>query len=455
MKLPLPVACSGLHALVMCRRRRCGIVVPMAQANTRIRTPDRPCAEGLGQSAISLNRRAVPREIAFWLIAYVFAAVILGTAVPTPLYAIYQRQWHFSAAILTLIFAVYAVAVLATLLLAGRTSDQAGRRPVMAAALGFSAASAVLFIFASSPGWLFPARVLSGVSAGLMIGTATAALTDMIRESAARRASLVAAAANAGAAALGPLMAGLFAQYLPQPTVLVFEVLLGLLVAAALALAFVPETVTRRERPSLRFAGLAIPADGRREFIGAGAAAFAAYTLNGLFASLVPGFTTAILHHANYAVAGAVTCVFFAAGTVAAVGLARLNSRPVLLAGLGLFLAGLALVVAGVSAASLALFLVGTVVAGSAFGALVIGSLSAANRLALPETRAQVISSYFVFAYSGLAIPVIGVGVAADHFGNFRAVLGCSIVLALLCALAAVGISGGNRAGRPRARGSA
>jgi MFS family permease len=429
----------------MCRRRRCGIVVPMAQANTRIRTPDRPCAEGLGQSAISLNRRAVPREIAFWLIAYVFAAVILGTAVPTPLYAIYQRQWHFSAGILTLIFAVYAVAVLATLLLAGRTSDQAGRRPVMAAGLGFSAASAVLFIFASSPGWLYPARVLSGASAGLMIGAATAALTDMIRESAARRASLVAAAANTGAAALGPLMAGLFAQYLPQPTVLVFEVLLGLLAAAALALAFVPETVTRRERPSLRFAGLAIP----------GAAAFAAYTLNGLFASLVPGFTTAILHHANYAVAGAVTCVFFAAGTVAAVGLARLNSRPVLLAGLGLFLAGLALVVAGVSAASLALFLVGTVVAGSAFGALVIGSLSAANRLALPETRAQVISSYFVFAYSGLAIPVIGVGVAADHFGNFRAVLGCSIVLALLCALAAAGISGGNRAERPRARGSA
>jgi MFS family permease len=425
----------------------------MTQVHPRVRTADRPCADGLGQSAISLSRRAVPGEIAFWLIAYVFAAVVLGTAVPTPLYAIYQRQWHFSAGILTLIFAVYAVAVLATLLLAGRTSDQAGRKPVMAAAIAFSAASTVLFILAASPGWLYPARVLSGVSAGLMTGTATAALTEMIRESAARRASLVAAAANSGAAALGPLMAGLFAQYLPQPTVLVFEVYLGLLAAAALALAFfIPETVTKRERPSLRFTGLAIPADGRREFIAAGVAAFAAYTLNGLFASLVPGFTTAILHHANYAVAGAVTCVFFAAGTVAAVGLARLNSRPVLLAGLGLFLAGLALVVAGVSAASLALFLVGTVVAGSAFGALVIGSLSVANRLALPETRAQVISSYFVFAYSGLAIPVIGVGVATDHFGNFRAVLGCSIVLALLCALAAAGISGGNRAGRPRAR---
>jgi MFS family permease len=421
----------------------------MTHVHARIRTLDRPCADGLGQSAIRLNRRAVPSEIAFWLIAYVFAVVILGTAVPTPLYAIYQRRWHFSAGILTLIFAVYAVAVLATLLLAGRTSDQAGRRPVMAAALGFSSASTALFVFASSPGWLYPARVLSGVSAGLMTGTATAALTEMSRESAARRASLVAAAANTGAAALGPLMAGLFAQYLPQPTVLVFEVFLGLLAAAALALAFIPETVTRRERPSLRFTGLAIPADGRREFISAGVAAFAAYTLNGLFASLAPGFTTAMLHHASYAVAGAVTCVFFAAAAFAALGLARLNSRPVLLAGLGLSLAGLALVVAGVSATSLALFLIGTVVTGSAFGALVMGSLSAANRLALPETRAQVISSYFVFAYSGLAIPVIGVGVAADHVGDFRAVLGCSIVLASLCVLAAAGISGGGRRPAP------
>jgi MFS family permease len=439
----------------MCRRRRSGIVVRMTQANARIRTPDRPCAEGLGQSAMKLNRLAVPREIAFWLAAYVFATVILGTAVPAPLYAIYQRQWHFSSAVLTLIFAVYAAAVLATLLLAGQSSDQTGRKPVMAAALGFSAASTVVFILASSPGWLYPARILSGVSAGLMTGAATAALTEMIRESDARRASLAAAGVNTGAAALGPLMAGLFAQYLPRATVTVFEVYLVFLAAAALTLALIPETVTRRERLRLRFTGLAIPADGRREFIAAGVAVFAAFAVNGLFASLAPGFTTAMLHHPNYAVAGAVTCLFFAAAAVAVVSLARLDSRPVLLAGLGLSLPGLALIVAGISASSLALFLIAAAVTGIAYGALAIGSLSTANRLAPPETRAQVISTYFLFAYTGLAIPVIGVGVAADYVGNFRAVLGCSIVLALLCALTAVAISGGDRAGRLRARRSA
>ena len=424
----------------------------MPQVKTRARTPDRACADGLGQSAISLNRRAVPREAAFWLVGYVFAAVILGTALPAPLYAIYQRQWHFSAGVLTLIFAVYAVAVLATLLLAGQASDQAGRKPVMAAALGFSAVSTDRVHLRLQPGLALPGP---DPVRGVRRPDDRRRHRGTHRDAPARRprrASLAATAANASGAALGPLMAGLFAQYLPQPTVLVFEVFLGFLATAGLALVFIPETVTRRERPTLRFTGLAIPAEGRGEFIAAGVAAFAAYALNGLFASLVPGFTTAMLHHADYAIAGGITCLFFAAGAVAALGLARLNSRPVLLAGLGLFLPGLALVLAGMSTASLALFGIGAVVAGSAFGALIIGSLSAANRLAPEGTRAKVISTYFVFAYSGLSIPVVGVGIASDYVGNFRAVLGCSIVLAVLCALSAARISGGRRAARPRLR---
>jgi MFS family permease len=245
-------------------------------------------------------------------------------------------------------------------------------------------------------GWLFVGRVLSGLSAGLMTGASTAALTEMVQESASRRSSLVATAANMTGAGLGPLIAGLFAQYLPDPTVLVFEVYLGLLAIAALALVFVPETVTRQQKLSLRFEGLAIPEAGRSEFIAAGVAAFAAFALTGLFTSLAPGFVSGVLHHTNYA-GGAVSALIFAAATVAQLGLARFNSRPVTLAGLGLFLVGLALVVAGMSAASLSLFVAGTVIGGLAVGALFIGSLSTANRLAPAKNRAQVLSTFFVF----------------------------------------------------------
>jgi MFS family permease len=182
-------------------------------------------AEALPAEALpaEIGRRATRRRVAFWLLAFVFAAAMLGTTLPTPLYVIYQARWHFSAATVTVIFAVYAAAVLATLLLAGRSSDQAGRKSVLAVALGINVLSTVAFIFAPGEGVLLVGRVLSGLSAGLMTGTATATLTELVPASAHRRASLAATAANMGGLGLGPLIAGLFAQYAPHPTTLVFD----------------------------------------------------------------------------------------------------------------------------------------------------------------------------------------------------------------------------------------
>jgi MFS family permease len=318
-------------------------------------------------------------QVAFWLVARGLGITMLGTTLPTPLYVIYQGQWHFSAVIVTLTFAVYAVAVLATLLLAGRSSDQAGRRPVLAVALGASALSTVAFILAPDVGVLFAGRILSGVSAGLMTGTATAALAGLIPASASRRASLVATAANMGGLGLGPLIAGLFAQYAPNPTVLVFEVYLGVLAVAGLCLLVVPETVLPRRRPALRFAGLGIPERGRSEFIAAGAAGFAAFALLGLFAALAPTFLGSVLHQNNHAVQGGVVFLLLAVGAITQVALFRFNSRRVVLAGLGVFLVALALIVAALDEASMALLLAGTAVGGVAVGSVFLGSLATAK----------------------------------------------------------------------------
>jgi len=398
-------------------------------------TSDRPGVDALDDAGRSERRRLpASRRIAFWLVAVVFGTTMLGTTLPTPLYTSYQREFGFSSAVVTAIFSTYAAGVLAALLLAGRSSDQVGRRPVLAASLAFSAVSTIVFIGASSVGWLFVGRVLSGLSAGLMTGTGTAALTDLRGNAATRQASLVATVVNLGGLGLGPVTAGLFAQYGPRPTVLVFEVYLALLAVAAVCLAVVPETVRHRRQPTLRFSGLGIPEDGRGEFIAAGVAGFSAFAILGLFTALAPTFLGKVLHEHNAAVAGAVVGLIFAAATATEIWVVRFPTRPVVVFGLSLFMAGLALIVAGLSDASMALFLVGTVVAGVAIGAVFIGSLSTANRLAPPDRRGQVVSTYFVFGYAGLIIPVIGVGFASDRVGDFRAVLTCSIVLAVLSA---------------------
>jgi MFS family permease len=401
---------------------------------------DQPCADCLGEVVTpGRSRPAVRRPVAFWLIAVLFAVAMLGTTLPTPLYVIYQSQWHFSSGTVTVIFASYAAGVLAALLLAGRSSDQVGRRPVLAVALAFSAVSTVVFILAPGLAWLFVGRVLSGLSAGLVTGTATAALTETYDGPSSRRASMVATAANMGGLGLGPLIAGLFAQYGPRPTVLVFEVYLAMLAIVAAALYVVPETVTRRRKLDLRFTGLGIPAAGRSEFIAAGVAGFAAFSLLGLFTALAPSFLGQILHQHSHVISGAVVFAIFGTAAVTQLFLGRFPSRPVIICGLTAFLAALALIVAALSAASMALFLAGTFTGGAAVGAVFIGSLSTANRLAPVQVRGRVVSTYFVFAYLGLAIPVIGVGIASEHVGDFRAVLVCAIVLAVLSAVSIIG----------------
>jgi MFS family permease len=333
----------------------------------------------------------------------------------------------------TVTFAVYAAAVIATLLLAGRSSDQAGRRPVLAVALGASALSTVVFILAPDLAALIAARIVSGLSAGLMTGTATATLTELVPPQGRRRASLVATAANMAGLGLGPLIAGLFAQYAPDPTRLVFEVYLAVLAVAGLILVLVPETVPHRTRPALRFAGLGIPERGRGEFIAAGVAAFAAFALLGLFSSVVPGFIASQLHQGSHAVQGAVVFLLFAVGAVTQVAVSRLSSRRVVLAGLILFLAALALIVAALAESAMALFLAGTVAGGVAVGAIFLGSLATANRLAPAERRGQAISAFFVACYAGLIIPVVGVGLLTGFTGAFAATVTFSVLLAVLC----------------------
>lgn len=182
-----------------------------------------------------------PRRAAFWLLAFVFAATMLGTTLPTPLYVIYQARWHFAAGVVTLIFAVYAAGVVAALLLAGRSSDQAGRKPVLAVALGLSALSTVVFLLAPDVGVLLAARIVSGLSAGLMTGTATAALTELVPPAAGRRASLVATPAAGRRASLVATAAnmggvGVASQFIGDfRSVLALSILLAVLCVFALA----------------------------------------------------------------------------------------------------------------------------------------------------------------------------------------------------------------------------
>jgi MFS family permease len=216
--------------------------------------------------------------MAFWVVAAAFCVNLAFSAVPTPLYVIYQHRDHFSTLMITVVYAVYAIGVIASLFLGGHVSDWVGRRRVLVPALGVNVLSAALFLAFPSLAGLIVARVVSGVSIGLTTGTATAYLAELHLGAGGspvgRRPQVVATAANLGGIGIGPLGAGLLAQFVRSPLVVPYLVFGGALVVLTGLIAISPETLTRPDpRPTWRPQRVAIPAHARGTFFAATAAA--------------------------------------------------------------------------------------------------------------------------------------------------------------------------------------
>jgi MFS family permease len=387
------------------------------------------------------RRLTVSHGAGFWTVAAAFVVVMAISALPTPLYVLYEQRDHFSGLVVTVIFAVYAVGVITSLFLAGHVSDWFGRRRVLIPAILLNAASAVLFIVWPSLPGLLVARVISGFAVGAMTATATAYLADLhrARGSAAsgRRAELVATAANLGGIGLGPLSAGLLAQFLPDPLILPFAVFAVLAVGLALAVRLVPEMAGVAERPRYRTQRLSVPPAGRTRFFAAAAGGTVAFAVFGLFTSLAPTFLAVTLGYRSHALAGATAFAVFAAGAVAQSLLARLGTRRMTATGLVLLVAGLALLTVATWLPDLAAFLAGGVLCGSGAGLLTKGGIDIVLEVAPEEVRAEGLATFFLASYLGLSVPIVGLGVATQYVSGRVSLLGFAGVLVL--ALTAVG----------------
>ncbi|MEW2416467.1 MFS transporter [Streptomyces sp. NPDC046866] len=348
----------------------------------------------------------------------VFAVCMAGTTLPTPLYGLYQEEFGFSELTVTVVYAVYAFGVMGVLLLAGNASDAVGRRPVLLCGLLCAAASAVCFLSATGLGWLYAGRLLSGLSAGLFTGAATAYVMELAPPGGAARATLVATAANMGGLGCGPLLAGVLAQYAPMPLYLPFLVHLVLVACSAAVLLRLPETV-RRRRPlrTVRPQRPGLPAPVRPVFGPAATASFVGFALFGVFTSVSPAFLAESLDVHDRAVSGAVVALAFIASTVGQWAVGRVGVARSLPLGCAALLAGLALLAAALRWDVLALVVLSAVVGGGGQGLAFRGALSAVAAASPPDRRAAVISTLFVVAYAGISVPVIGVGVLAGPLG--------------------------------------
>jgi MFS family permease len=389
---------------------------------------------------------SLPTSVAFWAVAFAYLVVMALSAVPAPLYVLYEQRDHLSSLVVTVIFAIYALGVVASLMLAGHTSDWLGRRRVLVPAVLLNAVSAAVFIvWPALPGLLL-ARVLSGLSVGAMTATATAYLAELHiagrSRTPGRRAELVATAASLGGIGLGPLAGGLLAQFVRDPLVVPYAVLGLLAVAAAVLVQFAPETVYVAERPRYHRQRVSLPPSGRARFIAATAGGVVAFAVFGLFTSLAPSFVAGTLGYRSHALAGAVAFLVFAAGAVAQSwggprGGPRLDARR--LAGVGVVLlpAGLALLSLATWRPSLPAFVAGGLLAGAGAGVLFKGGINSVLELAPRAARAEALAGFFLAAYLGLSAPIIGLGLATQYVSARVGLLAFSGVLTVAVAMLA------------------
>jgi predicted MFS family arabinose efflux permease len=392
-----------------------------------------PCSDHLDMR-VTEQHHPVPHLQAYLVLAGVFAAGVLGTTLPTPLYVLWQEQYRFPAFLITVLFAGYTVGLLTALLFFGRLSDHFGRRPALLLALGLAFASTVLFVLAQQVLWLLAGRLLSGLAAGLLTGTAAAGLAELHPAGNTRQAGRLTTVTNLGAMGLGPLVAGLFAQFAPAPTRLVFVVYLLILAATLLLVGMLPEPVAVPDRVLDLRPRLGVASSAHAVFWPAAVTALCLSTLLDLFAALAPTFLRGLLHEPNLVLAGGVVCVLFSAASVSLLLLRGLTSRRARLVGGLLLLPGLVLIEVGLALPAFPSFLAGTVIGGVGAGLAYTGCLAAINQVAPPARKAEMVSAYFVVA-SLSSLPVVGVGVLAQHTSLLAASLFLAILLALLLLL--------------------
>jgi MFS family permease len=367
---------------------------------------------------------------------------MLGGTLPIPLYVLYERQMGFGALGVTVVFAAYVIGTLFALVAFGDLSDHIGRKKVLAIGLGCAAVSTAGFLIAagiaSGIGLLIAARIVSGLAAGFVTGTATAALAELQPRGNRQAAAVVATGANMTGLGLGPLIAGIFAEYVALPTRSVFWLYLGLCALALTALAAIPETVTAPDKRVSPRPALGVPPHMRAVVLGACLGVFAAFSVLGFFSSLVPTFLHGILGVGNLAWIGAASFLVFIIAAISQAASSRLPARRSMSIGLPLLLVCLAVLESALFAKALWLFLAGTVIGGVAVGFIFRGGLSEINRLAEPRSRAAVVSTFFAAAYLGLGLPPVLTGLISLAAGTVDASAWTSAITGLIIAAAIV-----------------
>jgi hypothetical protein len=382
--------------------------------------------------------RFLPPNAMTW---FSFAGAILvaaSSSAATPLYHLYQETMHLTPFWITIVFAVYVASLLTALLTVGGLSDYVGRRPVILAALLLNAAAMMLFSEARDVGQLILARAVQG----LCVGTGTTALGAAILDTDRARGPLLNSVTAFVGLTAGSLGTAALITFAPDPLHTVYEVLLGLTAVMIALLWLMPETAARKAGAlaSLR-PHVSVPRQSMSILVRLTPANVAGWALGGLYLSLMPTIVATAVRVVSPWVGGVVVAALMLTAAIVVAAFRDWPARRLILLGTSTLSLGVAVSLFGIQQQQVAALLAGTVIAGAGFGSTFSGIMRALLPTAAPDQRAGLLSAFYVQSYlafslpavaAGLAVPLVGLSVAAYVYGTVIIVLaGVSLIASL------------------------
>lgn len=370
----------------------------------------------------------------------VLSGVALGVSgLPAPLYGIYETAWHLTPLATTIVFAVYALAALAAVLISGRVSDVVGRKPVLIGALLAMLVGLGVFLIADNMALLLVARTIHGAAVGSIVVVAAAALLDLRPNHGVRSGQLSGVAFNIGMT-VAIVGSAVLAQYAPHPLRTPYAVVAVVCALVGVGVLALRETHTARSAGPIRISKPAVAAEIRGDFWFAAIGAMASWSVLGVLLSLYPSLAAHQTHIDNLLFGGGVVGVTAFAAALAQLAATHIPAhRAAIIGDVGMALT-LILTVPVLVMHSWPLVFVAAALLGATFGLGFGGSLRHLSHVVPADQRGETMSAFYVLAYTAMAVPTLLAGWAATRWDLATVFPWFAAAVALAClAAAAIG----------------
>lgn len=381
-----------------------------------------------------MSRNAIAVAIGLFGVGY-------GTNVSTPYLVLYRDRLGLSDNQTQLIFVVYVVGILSTLMIAGQLSDRFGRKPMLVGSLGVSAiASVILILGRDSFGLLLAGRVLLGVVSGAGLGVGAAWLQEIMGVGQEQKAALVATFVTYGGFGAAPPISVLYEWLGPSPLVVPFVIHIVFTLAVIPIVLWVTETVDvaaaaakGKWRPAVRFG---VPDSARRGFLWYVAPlAVLVFAFPSMAFALFPVLLSDTIGGSQVVLVGISGMSTAWGGLLARPLIARMANESAMGWGAAIGTLGYGLGTIAFVTGTWLLVWPAAILLGAASAVIATAGLTLVGQLTNNETRGTLSSTFYLLAYIGMVTP-LAVSALSGILGTTPVLVTITIIAGVLAATA-------------------